>query len=172
MDKDLVSDKDRVVVAKVGRVHGIQGWVRINSFTEPPENVLNYKDWWILHHNQWQLLEKQASKIQNQEILIKIKNCNNREQAQFYTNDLIAVPRESLPLLSSEEYYWSDLIGMRVMNEQKIDLGIVDHLFSTGSNDVLVLTGEKERLIPYTEDAIKQIDLQNKIITVDWDSEF
>jgi 16S rRNA processing protein RimM len=85
----------------------------------------------------------------------------------------IAVQREQLPALESGEYYWTDLQGLRVVNLEGVELGVVSHLFETGANDVLVVRGERERLIPYTTgEAIQEVDLDHGQITVDWDPEF
>jgi 16S rRNA processing protein RimM len=85
----------------------------------------------------------------------------------------IALYRQQLPELEAGDYYWSDLIGLRVLNLDGVDLGQVERLIETGANDVLVLQGERERLIPYLKDqVIKQINLDDKVIQVDWDPEF
>ena len=85
----------------------------------------------------------------------------------------IAVPREQLPELAENEYYWSDLQGLTVVNLDGIELGEVSHLFETGANPVVVVKGERERLIPYIwGQAIRDVDLQAGRMIVDWDPDF
>ncbi len=104
---------------------------------------------------------------------VKIAGCDDRNQAGLYTNAEIGVYREQLPQLGGDEYYWSDLENLTVINQQGIILGQVSHLVETGANDVIVVKGEKEHLIPYILDQfILNIDLKNGRIEVDWDPEF
>lgn len=77
-----------------------------------------------------------------------------------------------MPATGIDEYYWSQLTGLSVVNQQGIELGEVANLFETGANDVMVVKGDKERLIPFTEFAVHEVDLDNKKIIVDWDADF
>lgn len=103
---------------------------------------------------------------------MKFSACDTPEAAALYTNLCIGVTRDQLPVLSLGDYYWSDLEGLTVINQDGICLGKVDHLFSTGSNDVLVVKGGRERLLPYTSAVMKDVNLEKGQIEVDWDAEF
>ncbi len=163
---------ERIVVGHFGQSYGIKGWLKVNSHTDPIENILHYKQLQIYHHGQWQEIEITEMKTQGKGIIAKLANCHNPEQARNYTNDAIAIFRHQLPELPPEEYYWADLIGLRVINQQGIDFGIVDHLFTTGSNDVMVIKGDRQRLVPYINSAIQLVDITDKKIIVDWDADF
>ena len=76
------------------------------------------------------------------------------------------------PPAGDDEFYWTDLEGLRVRNRQGVELGKVDRLFGTGSNDVMVVSGDRQRLIPFTADAVTSVDLETRVITVDWDPDF
>ena len=88
------------------------------------------------------------------------------------------MPRALLPKLKSEEYYWSDLIGLAVKNQQNVDFGNITDVFATGANDVIVVKdvaksdSGQERLIPYIAQVILAVDLGAKTMLVDWDSDF
>ena len=84
----------------------------------------------------------------------------------------ITVPREDLPETSPDEYYWSELEGTKIITTEGDELGTIDHLFSTGANDVMVVKGEKEHLLPFIADVVLEVNLADGVITVDWDKDF
>ncbi|MBS0350762.1 MAG: ribosome maturation factor RimM [Proteobacteria bacterium] len=162
----------KIVVGEFGPSYGVQGWIKVNSFTEPAENILRYRPWQVHRNHRWLLIEVTHSKQLTKNIIVKLAECDTPELAKTYTNHPIAIERNQLPNLSPEEYYWSDLAGLAVVNLQGVALGTVDYLFSTGSNDVLVVKGQRRHLIPYTTEAIIKVDLTQKVLTVDWDADF
>lgn len=159
-------------MGRLGTSFGVLGWIKVNSYTDPPTNILNYSQWAINHKKQWVFFTIEASKVLDKNIIVKFQDCNNPEQARKYTNDLIAVDYKELPLLPAEEYYWADLIGLRVITVEGIDLGSVTEMLATGSNDVLVVTNDHRRLIPYMKNVIDSINLNDKLIVVNWDPNF
>jgi|JI102314A1RNA_FD_contig_121_223138_length_7018_multi_3_in_0_out_0_7 16S rRNA processing protein RimM len=164
-----------IVIGRIGRPYGIKGWMRLISYTQPIENIQSYTQWHIQINHQWQSLDRENIQIKFNPkgyFHIKFVDCNTPEQASLYNHALIAVDREEFPELAKGEYYWSDLEGLVVMNKAGIVLGKVSHLFSTGANDVLVVKGDRERLIPYTEDVVLEVDLPKGEISVDWDETF
>jgi 16S rRNA processing protein RimM len=159
----------QVVVGRFGRVHGVRGDIHVISFTEPSTNILDYSPWLIEKAGQWQPIAIASTRLHNQDIIAHIKNCDDRELAKRYTNIDIAVPIEALPKLAEQEYYWSELIGLRVIDKDGKDLGEVTEILETGANDVLVVKGETEHLIPYTKDVVLNIDINANQIKVDWE---
>jgi 16S rRNA processing protein RimM len=110
-------------------------------------------------------------------VIAKIKGCDDRDAAIMLTGALIGIDPTQLPELPENEYYWRDLIGLRVINTEGVDLGIVRELRETGANDVLIVrsgAGEThERLIPWTPgNAVVEVDLQQGLLLVDWDEDF
>lgn len=164
---------ERVVVGKFGRPQGIKGLVRVISFTEPRENVLNYPNWFMQLRGVWHPIKHSDDDVMSQHLVTRIDGYPTRESVAALTNMEIAVPATDLPKLKPGEFYWHQLIGMQVMHEQGQMLGTVESLFATGSNDVLVVEGEKRRLIPYLiDDVIQAIDTDRGVITVCWDVDF
>jgi 16S rRNA processing protein RimM len=148
----------------------VHGWVNIISFTEPVENILTYQPWQLSNEK---TATVEASRIVSDGILVKLLKCDDRDQAKALTNIDILVDEALLPKLEDGEYYWTDLIGLTVINQDGITLGDVTDLLETGSNDVLVVRGEREHLIPYLpKEYIVDIDREKKIIQVVWDPEF
>lgn len=164
---------DWFVIGRFGRPHGIKGFITVVSFTDPRENILNYTQWHVNVGNQWQPINVLQTTVNNKFILAQVEGYDEREHVARLTNVEIAVKREQLQELKPDEYYWHELVGMHVVNQQGITLGIVTELVETGSNDVLIIEGEKRHLVPYLPgDVILNINASQRLITVDWDADF
>ena len=164
---------DIIIIGRLGAAHGVQGWMKLHSFTQPKENIFSYHPWLIQINSRWETVNNITSRQQGSGFIVKLPKLVNRDQAQEYTNTDIAINRAQLPELGENEFYWSDLQGLTAINESGIILGTVDHLIETGANDVLVIKGKKEHLIPYLlGQFVKKVDLLEKTIHVDWDPEF
>lgn len=168
------------VVGKLGSTYGIRGWLRIYSSTERTESIFDYQPWFLKIKGQWQQTELESWKHHNHELIVKLKNVNDRETAQTLANVEIGVDLSVFPKLEEGDYYWHDLIDCQVINLQGYNMGIVAEMMETGSNDVLVVRangkdafGKQERLIPFLyEQVVKRVDLTTKTIEVDWDAGF
>ncbi|MDP1996057.1 MAG: ribosome maturation factor RimM [Gallionella sp.] len=163
-----------VIMGRVAAAHGIRGWVKIQPFTEHLDSLLDYRTWWIGHeHGPWREVEVGQCEVHNKTLAAQLPDCPDRTAAEKLKGLLIAVPRSSLPQQAGDEYYWSDLIGLAVVNEAGVQLGTVANLLETGGNQVLSVTdGSGEILIPFVASAIKQVDLKSKIIRVDWSADY
>jgi 16S rRNA processing protein RimM len=161
------------VIGSFGKSFGIRGWIKVNSLTNPQANILNFKPWLIRKNDSWEEIYFEDSRQHADNIIVKLPNCNSPEEARNnFTNIKIGVWRKQLPKLPTNEYYWAELIGMQVMNSSGVDFGVVQELTATGANDVLVVAGDRKRLIPYTSNVILKVDLAKKIIQVDWEQDF
>lgn len=162
-----------VVIGKFGRPQGLQGLVRIFSFTNPTDNLFGYDKWHAKINGVIQEIKPLNVTKNNKVDLVKIAGYESREQAALLTNVEIFIKQSQLPVLASDEFYWHELIGMSVENNQKVYLGKVKEMLDTGANDVIVVEGDKRHLIPYIfDDFILHIDRQSMLITVDWDPNF
>ncbi len=160
------------ILGRFGAAHGVRGWLYLNSFTDPIDNIFNYPKWLVQHCDQWQTLHVEQKKIHNEKCLVKIQEINDRELARQYTHNNIAIPRTSLAPLADGDYYWQDLIGTKVITQEGISLGTIQSLMATGSNDVLVIIGTRKHLVPYIDDILIKIDITKKEMIVDWDPDF
>ncbi len=168
-----MSDDEMIILGRVSGLFGVKGWVKVYSHTSPRQGILGYKTWYLMQNDGWQRHTLAAGQAHGKGVVAKLAGYDDRDQAATLIGIDIAVKREQLPKLAPGEYYWSDLEGLRVETVDGVDLGVVSHLFETGANDVLVVKGERERLIPYTRgEAIKEVDLQTGRIIVDWDPDF
>ena len=163
-----------VVMGKVVGAQGIQGWVKVQTFTEYLDGLLDYGTWYVGNEQSWCPLEVLEANVHGGKVLIaKLQGIVDRTAAEKCKGLLIAVPRDSLPEQPEGEYYWSDLVGLAVENLQGEKFGIVDSLLETGANDVLVVKGESgEKLIPFIDSVIKQVSLKDKTIRVDWQADY
>jgi len=162
-----------VVMGKVVGAQGLQGWVKVHAFTEYLDSLLDYNTWYVGNEQEWRPLEVLEANVHGGRVLIaKLQGIADRTAAEKCKGRLIAVPRESLPEQPEGEYYWSDLIGLEVVNVQGEVLGKVTELLETGANDVLVIEGERERLLPFTAQVILKVDLAAGRISVDWGADY
>lgn len=161
-----------IIVGTFGKTFGVWGWIKINSLTSPKRNILDFKPWLIQKNNYWEEICIEASREHHGNLIVKLPNYNSPEAVQIFTNVKIAVWQKQLPKLQDDEYYWADLIGLRVVNLQGVELGTVKDLMTTGANDVLIVAGDRKRLIPYISNVVLNVDLIKKIIQVDWQQDF
>ena len=161
----------------MGRVvapYGVFGWLKIVPDTEVFDGLLVYKTWWLGKDDDWNELTVKEAKTHNDVLVVKLQGIDDRDAAFACKGKQIAVPRALLPKLETEEYYWSDLIGLAVKNQQGVDFGKITDVFATGANDVVVAKSEDgiERLIPYIAQVIVEVSLEAKTMLVDWDADF
>lgn len=161
-----------MVVGEIAGVYGVKGWLRIRSFTEPLENILAYRPWRIGAEGAWSEAPKAVGRRHGRGLIVSFEGVTERDAASRLVGKLIAVSRAQLPD-SDGEFYWADLEGLKVETSAGRMLGTVDHLVETGANDVLVVKGERQRLIPFLRGrVVLEVDLQAGRIVVDWDPDF
>jgi 16S rRNA processing protein RimM len=188
-----------VVMARIGAPHGVKGDLKLQVFSEA--DLSAFSTLWIQYPKKdprrpnaypnfsgcvWEPIPKHRIFDRGLLTLIHFEGLDDRDLAKKFTNALLGVDQADLPEIDADqednEFYWATLIGMRVFNQQKIDLGVVDHLFETGANDVMVLKkidknaeGQlitKERLLPFIDSVIKSVDKESREIWVDWSEDF
>ncbi|QDA58261.1 ribosome maturation factor RimM [Thermomonas aquatica] len=161
----------------VGRLHGafgVRGEVKLESFTDPLRAIGKYQPWTLRDARG---VERTCEGVRVREggkgLIATMPGIEDKDAADALRGTEVLVPRSALPPPADGEYYWVDLEGLRVVNVEGVDFGIVSHLFSTGANDVLVAQGERERMIPFVlPDYIRSVDFAAGIVTVDWDADF
>lgn len=175
----MASETEETVLGRITAVFGVKGWLKVYSFTDPVENILDYRRWVLHHGDRRQPVNVLASKRHGKGLVVLLEGVADRDQAQAYCGADIAVASAELPALPEGEYYWHQLEGLEVSTDEGVMLGVVDHLIETGANDVLVVRSvsgsldDRERLIPYIpEEVVTEIDLKNNRLTVVWDPEF
>jgi 16S rRNA processing protein RimM len=157
-------------MGQVSGVFGVQGWLKVHSHTRPRANLLDYKSWLLGHPGDWRTVKVTGSRAQGPSLLAKLDGVDTREAAEALLRQQIAVPRSALPKPARNEYYWAELIGMSVRNQEQRDLGQVVRLVEAGDHDVLVIRGEPgETLIPFVQAVyVLRVDRAARLIEVDW----
>jgi len=165
-------DDDLICVGHILGSQGVKGWVRVFSNTSPRENIVSYSPWFIEQGNVQQATAVQGRR-QGKNVLARLEGVEDRTQADELTGCRIFINPQQLPRLEAGEYYWSDLVGLAVETVQGEPLGVIASMMETGADDVMVLSGERERLIPFVIDQIvREVDLDSQRLVVDWSPEY
>ena len=155
----------------MGRVEapfGVQGWIRVRPYTAAPGSLLDYPVWQI-GDRVFALLD---GRVHGMGLVAHLEGIDDRDAAAALRGSDVAVTRDELPAAAENEYYWTDLIGLAVVGQDGTALGRVASLMETGANDVLVVRGERERLIPFVGEYVKNVDLAGGIIAVAWPADW
>lgn len=169
--------ENMVVMGRVVAPYGVYGWLKVVPDTEALDGLFDYDNWWLGKGKDWRKYEVETAKVHNDVLLVKLVGINDRDAAFACKGKQVAVPRDQLPEPDENEYYWSDLIGLNVKNQQGVDFGSIVDIFETGANDVLVvkkpdMPKNEERLLPFIAAVVLEVDLEAKTMLVDWDEDF
>lgn len=163
----------RIVVGEIAGAHGIKGWVKIHSHTQPPAAILDYVPWSLSDGATERECEVLAGRSQGRAVVAQLKDIEDRDAALALRFLKISVPRERFPPPEAGHYYWFDLVGLDIFNVEGVPLGKLAEMMETGANDVMIARGERERPIPFVMGQyVKEVDLDKGILIVDWDPEF
>ena len=164
----------KITLGRIGDAFGIKGWVHVFSFTNPAENIFHHKMWQIRayrkHDAPWRTVAIEFHQPHGHAFIAKLKGCDDRDQALLLKNHTIAVERASLPALKENQYYWDDLVGLTVINMHGESFGVVHHLLEASVNTIMAVEGKTTHYILYTHAVVKQVDVENKKIYVEWES--
>lgn len=161
-----------LVVGRVVGLHGVGGWVKVHSYTHPRENILQYSPWYarVNPRHEWRVLRRSDGRTQGKTIVARLDGCFDRDLAGHWLGVELAITRQQLPV---GEHYWVDLEGAQVLTREGVVLGTVHAVMATGANDVLVVHGQRERLIPLVMGVyVTTIDRDRHRIMVDWDPDY
>ena len=162
----------RVVLGQVGGAFGVQGWVRIQSYTDPPANILKYERWQLGRAGQWREVEVEDGKVTAKGVLAKLVGVETPEDARLATGSEIAVTREELPKPAPGEYYWSDLEGLAAFGQNDQPLGRIEEFRATPAGTVVVIRGERQHWVPFVKERIVSVDLDAGCVVLDWDADW
>ena len=165
----------RVVLGRLGSPFGVKGWIWVQPHTRPPDQLFEYRQWDLEGPASSGRRSLEAVQAQGKGWIVRLSGIADREAAAALTGAWISVPRTALPPADEADdgYYWIDLVGLRVVGIDGFAFGRVDSLMETGANDVLVVKGEEERLIPFIRpDVVRRVDLAAGVVEVDWDPDF
>ena len=163
----------RILLGRVLGAFGVRGEIKLQSFTDPPMALLKYQPWRLMHADKTSELSGATGRETTKGVVARFPGVEDRDAAEALRGAEVWVARDRLPAPKPGEHYWVDLEGLTVVNREGIVLGTVSHLFETAANDVIVVTGERERLIPYLPGQfVFDIDFDASKMVVDWDADF
>jgi 16S rRNA processing protein RimM len=168
----LSQSDDWVVMGRIAAPFGIKGWVKVQPFSEDPAALMDFESWRIGRGEQQVRYTVEAVQEHSNTLVAKLVGIDDRDSAFALRGKEISVARSELPPPEENEFYWSDLIGLTAVNREGIELGRVDSLLETGAQDVLVIKGKREHLIPFVAAFVGKVDLAAGSIEVDWGEDY
>jgi len=163
----------------MGRVlspYGIKGWIKARSFAVEADALLHHPTWWLAakgRSGDWEAFKVVSARVHSGVLLAELQGLTTRESVLPWRGADVGVPRAALPRVQTGEVYWSDLIGMDVVNRAGDALGKVAGLVDTGVHPVLQVEGnDRERLIPLVPAYVDTVDQDARQIVVDWQLDY
>lgn len=161
-----------VVLGRIGAPYGLQGWVKVTTYTEAPDTLLDYQTWLVGHESLWQEMTPLEGRLVQDRLLVHFDGIDRCNQARLLVGKDVAIPRADLPETEDGAIYWIDLPGLQVINKG-VPAGVVKDIFATGANDVLVVEKADggEMLVPYIAGVIEKVVLDEGAIYIVWDDD-
>jgi 16S rRNA processing protein RimM len=162
----------RLLIGKINGLFGIKGFVKVFSYTKPRKNIVTFETWYLEKDGQYQKVKVQQGREQSKTIVALLEYFDTPEKSATLVGKNIYIDKMQLPDIKDDQYYWDDLITLDVFDQNNENIGRVDSLIETGSNDVLVIKkSKKEILVPFIEPFIIKVSLKDKQIFVDWEED-
>ena len=162
-----MQDSEKILIAKIQAHQGLNGWLKIYSYSESIEKFSKYKYFFVLKNKKYIRLDVEDFLI-NKSVKIKFEKFNSREDSNDYIGKDIYISEDQLDKLKENQFYWNDLIGLNVYLDNEEKIGVVADMIETGSNDVLVIKGDNEILIPYIfGESVKNVIIEENKIIID-----
>jgi 16S rRNA processing protein RimM len=163
---------DWIVMGRIAAPFGIKGWVKVQPFSDDPGTLMDFESWRVGRDTEQALYTVETIQEHSNALVAKLEGIDDRDAAYALRGQEISVERSKLPPPEENEYYWSDLIGLTAVNREGVELGKVDSLMETGAQDVLVIKGKREHLIPFIAQFVGKVDVAGGLIEVDWGEDY
>ncbi len=166
-------DRRRTVLGHVSGSYGVRGWLKVMPETRRRDTLLDYPRWHLQAPGEWMECRVLEARVHGSGLVARLEGIEDRDQAQALKGRNIAIWHDELPKLGPGEYYWSELIGLKVVTDTGIELGVLDRFLETGANDVFLVRGKVEHCLPYLPgEVVLRVDLEARCMEVNWDPEF
>jgi 16S rRNA processing protein RimM len=170
-----------IVLGRITAPYGVKGWLRLHPFGDDPGRWCEMPRWWLGSDEEdfsgWRAWPLQAMRLQGKSWVVKLTGVEDRDGAEQLVGQFVGAPRDALPATDQDEYYWADLVGLRVVNEKQETLGRVTEMIESGAHAVMVVTegdGEltRQRLLPFVGQVVKDVDVPAGVVRVDWERDW
>ncbi|MGK2953766.1 MAG: ribosome maturation factor RimM [Thiobacillus sp.] len=168
----MSQSNDWLVMGRIAAPFGVKGWVKVQTFCEDPGTLMDFESWRVGRGEQQKQYSVEAIQDHSNTLVAKLVGIDDRDAAYALRGQEISVAKNELPPPEENEFYWSDLIGLKAVNREGVELGRVDSLLETGAQDVLVIKGTREHLIPFVAAFVGKVDVAGGTIEVDWGEDF
>ncbi len=160
---------DWVIIARLGAPYGLKGWHHVQSFTQPPSNILNFEHWYVQVKGEWQQRKLVQKRPHGKQFVAQLEGIETPEAAALLTQAYIACQRDTLLALPEGQFYWRDLEGLTVYQADK-EIGKITYLYENAGTDIMVIqNGKTEVQIPFLwHDTVKTVDFNAGKLEVDW----
>jgi len=159
-------------MGRIAAPFGIKGWIKVQPYSEDPGTLMDFASWRLGRGEQQAHYSVEAVQDHGKALVAKLAGIDDRDAAYALRGQEISVAKRDLPPPEENEFYWSDLIGLTVVNREGAELGKVDSLMEGGANDLLVVKGAREHLIPFVAAVVGKVDLAGGTIEVDWGEDY
>jgi len=159
-------------MGRIAAPFGIKGWIKVQPYSEDPGTLMDFASWRLGRGEQQAHYSVEAVQDHGKALVAKLAGIDDRDAAYALRGQAISVAKRDLPPPEENEFYWSDLIGLTVVNREGAELGKVDSLMEGGANDLLVVKGAREHLIPFVAAFVGKVDLAGGTIEVDWGEDY
>jgi 16S rRNA processing protein RimM len=168
-----------VVLGRIVAPYGVKGWVKVQPYGDDPLSWGDLAQWWLGgsaegEADTWRAFDLLEVRAHSNFLLARFEGVEDRNRSEALKGALVAVPRQVLPALPDDQFYWGDLVGLEVANEDGQHLGRVAALISAGAHDVIVVHDDsgRERLLPFVEAVVKEVDRAAGAIRVAWQADW
>ncbi len=159
-------------MGRIAAPYAVRGWIKVHTYTEYLDSLLDYPVWQLGGDGTWRTYTVEDARIHGSSLIAKLAGVDDRTAAEAIKGLDVAVGRDELPPAGPDEYYWDDLIGLDVVNTHDEPLGQVSGLLESGAHDLLKVSGERERLIPFVAAIVLEVDLVARRVRVDWEKDY
>lgn len=175
----MPTDQSMTVLGKITTAFGIKGWLKVYSYTQPATNIFKYSEWSLKVDNNWQRFKVREGKPQGKGLVVALEGIVDRTAAETLAGSEIGIATDELPTLENDEFYWFQLEGLSVVNQQDECLGKISTVFDSGGHNIVIQVepsndsiDNDKRLIPYVDEYVLEVSTDNGVMRVDWESDF
>jgi 16S rRNA processing protein RimM len=158
-----------IELGTVGAPFGVRGWVKLRSYTDPPDRLLEHRSLLLHVGGDWKPFSVEASGRSGGQLTVKLAGVSDRDAAMALSGAGVGVPRSELPPRGARDYYRADLIGCEVVNLEGIRLGSVEYFVEIPAHAIMVVRGDREFWVPAVPQHLRRVDLRARRVVVDWD---